>query len=377
VALRSNRYVTITITVHSFLNKNMKPLLLSIIAAQALALGSAADTTKPVVSDFSFSPKIVVAGSTFTASITVSDQAGVDRVLFKSYPSAGWWYPCSGNFILQNGTVFDGTWIYECLVASNTPNGKYGFNYACYDTSSNQAFKNFPTEFEVVGGVAPDYNAPVISKVTYPSESPAGSEFTAYLTITDESGVAGGYMVVRESVGNYVGCTAENIVLYSGTPTDGVFKASCFIPSSAPNGEYYLEIHVNDVQNNPADLYEYHAFNLYGGAAADHINPSISSIKFSSTHVHVGETLEITARIKDAQSGVNHVSFSAMETYTSTVICKGDMALVSGSKADGTWSFSCVIPSGVEYTVYQAQIYAYDNQNNLGYSTGSFYVDYQ
>ena len=355
----------------------MKPILFSLLAAQTVALGVAADTTKPVVSDFSYSPKTVVAGSTLTASITVSDQGGVDRVTFQSNPPAGWWYPCSGNFVLQNGTVYDGTWTYECLIAADTPNGKYSLSYACYDTSYNQASQYYRLGFEVVGGVVPDYNPPVITKISYPKDSPAGSEFTVYLSITDESGVADGYMVVRESEGNYVGCTAEHIVLDSGSSTDGIFKASCFIPTTAPNGEYYLEIHVNDVQKNPTDLYEYHAFNLYGGAAADHIKPTISSIKLSNTHVHIGETLEVTATIKDGQTGVNHVNLYAMQTYTSATICKGDMVLISGNSASGVWSFSCVIPAGVEFTVYEAQIYAYDNQNNLGYSTIPFYVDYQ
>jgi hypothetical protein len=271
----------------------------------------------------------------------------------------------------------EGTWTYECDISSDTPNGDYGFYYGCYDIYKNVANNRLQKKFTVTGGPSPDYQAPVITKTTYPSEVSAGSTFTAYLTMTDNlSGIDNGYMVVRETKGNYIGCTAYDIVLDSGTPTDGVWKASCFMKSSAPNGQYSLEIHVNDAQRNPAQSNIAQAFNLYNGATPDYIQPTVKNVATSTYHAHVGETVQVTAQISDSGCGVDYVTFQAMEPYTSKVICKGSMALKSGSMSTGTWSSDCVIPSNVEYTVYSLQIYAYDNQNNLGYGTGSFYIDY-
>jgi hypothetical protein len=337
----------------------------------------AGDTTKPTVESFTYSQS-VTAGSKFVATMTAYDASGVDHVIMNIFPTKGIWYPCTSTnlFSLVNGTAVEGTWVYECDISSDTPNGDYGFYYGCYDIYQNEANNRLKKTFTVTGGPAPDYQAPVITKTNYPTEVSAGSTFSILLSVTDNScGVDNGYMVVRETKGNYIGCTAGEIVLDSGTPTDGVWKASCFIESSAPNGEYYLEIHVNDAQNNPAELTLYHAINVSNGATPDYIAPAIKNIVPSNVHAHRGEIVQISAQVADSASGVNHVKFQAMNQYTSTVICKGDMALKSGDLTSGSWTFDCAIPMTAEYTSYNAQVYAYDNQNNQGYATGVFYVD--
>lgn len=350
-------------------------MLRKVFLATSLATGLAGDTTAPSVTQFTY-PSSVTAGSKFSASLKATDPSGVASITMSVYPQQGWWYPCQSqpSFSLVNGTIYDGSWSFECDISQDTPNQDYHFNYNCCDTAHNCVSARKTPEFSVVGGVTPDYNAPSITKVSYPSTSAAGSNFTASLSITDESGVQNGYMVVRESTGSYVGCTANNLVLDSGTATNGIWKATCYMDSTAPNGDYYLEIHVNDVQKNPTDLYEYHAFSLYGGSEPDHVKPSVTKIYVSDDPAVWGQTIEITARISDAQTGINHVDFSALAGYTSASLCKGSMSMTSGNNKDGTWSFNCFVPSGSECTVYTAQIYAYDNQNNLGYSTASFHV---
>ncbi len=84
----------------------------------------------------------------------------------------------------------------------------------------------------------------------------------------------------------------------------------------------------------------------------------------------------MTAHVSDADTGVNHVDFLAMDAYTSKKLCSGSMVLTSGDYKDGTWSFGCVVPADAEYSTYSAQVHAYDNQNNQGYSTSGFNVVY-
>ena len=181
-------------------------------------------------------------------------------------------------------------------------------------------------------------------------------------------------MTLRTTVGNYIGCTAYDIYLESGTPTDGVWKASCYQELSAPNGEYWLEIHVNDVQKNQVGLFEYHAFTLYGGAKPDLVAPTIKDIHYSSSTIHRGDTFEITAHMLDAQTGVNHAQFSAVEPYSQYTFCRGNMNFVSGTAADGIWSYICTVPTDCDVGYYSTQFYAYDNQNNAGYVTSSINV---
>ncbi len=123
-----------------------------ILAATCLSsqmiLSEAADTTKPVLSGFS-APLKVAAGSRFTATVSVSDDSGIDRVLFQANPPAGMWFPCTGNFQLNNGTTFDGSWVYNCDVTADTPNGKYSYTYTAYDTAGNYAYEYNRLGFEV------------------------------------------------------------------------------------------------------------------------------------------------------------------------------------------------------------------------------------
>jgi hypothetical protein len=354
----------------------MKLLAASIQLAAAAQLALDTDTAAPVVTSFTYGPSVVSVGSTFSATMTVTDESGVDRVIFEANPPAGLWFPCTNDrFELINGTAYDGTWKIECVVPEGTPNQKYSINYDAYDTAGNSAFKNYRLGFSVTGGPAAEYDGPVISKVTYPSEVTAGNSFTAHLSINDASGVSPNcYMAVRETDGSYVGCTAESMFLESGTTTNGVWAISCLMPLTAPNSGYYLEIHVNDVQKNPTDRYEYDAFTLNGGDAKDTTKPIINEISFSDSSVEPGQTLTVTAQVGDAETGVDHVEFHAIQKYFSTTICKGSMDLKSGDMFDGTWTFACTIPDGTDYLVYAAEVYAYDKQNNQGYATASFNV---
>lgn len=350
----------------------LKSVLTASLATASIA--TAADRLPPTIVDFTYD-EFVTAGSSFKAQMHVTDVSGVDHINFNVGPTKGWWYPCSTTkMILTNGTAFDGIWDYECNVATNTPNGAYIFYYFAYDIYNNKVQNKAPISFTVDGGVPPDYSPPSINSITYPTQLNAGSTFTATLAITDQTGVSSGYMVVRAATGSYIACTAPEIVLDSGTIYDGVWKLSCYVDSTAPNGVYNLEMHLNDNQQNPLDYFKTSAFTLSGGQNPDLIKPTISNIKYSDSHVVRGETFEITATVGDAQSGINHVDFLAMETYKSAIDCKGPMKLATGSLTQGTWTYSCTVPLTAEITVHEAQIYAYDNQNNVGYMTNTFYV---
>lgn len=350
-------------------------LLSSVIAASGLFSVFADDKTGPIVSDFTYTKSVEVE-SFFTASITLSDPFGVDRVSFNAYPvEGGWWYPCQqSSFALVNGTVFDGTWGLNCFISSDTPSQNYAIAYTAYDTVGNSVSDSYRKGFAVIGGPVPESNPPVIKKVTFDEDVTAGTSFTASLTVTDESGMQQGYMVVRSSVGSYAACTAEEMVLISGSAQEGVWTATCTIPSDAPNGGYWLEIHVHDTQKNPTDDFIHDAFTLHGGSTPDLVPPSIQSIKIDDTTVTYGQTLHVTAQISDSQSGVNYVYFYAMQGYTSEQFCKENMKLTAGDMSSGTWEISCEVPEGVEYAYFEASIMAYDNQNNVGFKTASFQV---
>ena len=238
------------------------------------------------------------------------------------------------------------------------------------------------TQFTVTAtSLRPDISPPVIQDTSYPSSVTAGSTFVIYLTMTDQSGVITGqysYMNVRPSKSSnsvYLACSTTNLELVNGTIYDGTWSMSCDIPPEAPNYTYDLEIHISDASMNQAQLNIADAVVLSGGANPDHIPPSIRNFLFADDTLDWGDTLEVTARISDAQTGVVSASFQANDPYfTYKIICEGEMHQISGNSADGTWYYSCVIPSNIDYTQYASSIYAYDGQRNTGYATLSFKV---
>ena len=234
----------------------------------------------------------------------------------------------------------------------------------------------------VTGTMIPDKQPPVIESTSYPNTAVAGTMFTIYLAITDRSGVMTGqysYMNVRPSDSSdslYLACSTTDLVLQNGTIYDGTWALSCIIPAEAPNYSYDLEIHISDVESNQAKLDIANAFTLTEGSEPDHKPPVISQAHYADDVLDWGDTLVVYAHISDAQSGIKYVKFQANDPYsTYIIICSGDMVLVGGNGANGDYEYSCIIPSGADNTYYLGSIYAYDGQNNVGFTSLSFKVN--
>ena len=219
----------------------------------------------------------------------------------------------------------------------------------------------------------------MIEKITTADTVDAGTMLDVYLTVSDASGIetSMSYVNVHETNGSFSPCASDGIVLESGTNTDGVFKASCMLPSGTPNGMYWLEVHLYDMQHNPAELNVDNAFEVANGPIADHIPPVIADVKYADDTVERGQTLSLTATISDKgtdQSGINYVNFEARESYTQAMLCKGPMTLQSGDMTVGVWAFTCDVPMDADIDFYTGAMYAFDNQNNQGMGSKGFSV---
>ena len=363
---------------------HMFPILIFVLAA-ALGLSSLIGAEKSHFRDvidvesFTYGPSSVqVNDGVFTASITVSSPNGINSVMFSSLPLQGWWMPCPDvkKFELTNGTTYAGTWTASCgPFDESTPEQQYSIKYVATDTAKNDAYEIVKDGFTVMGGPIAEYDSPVLSKVTTGADTvTAGSTVDIYTTIQDASGIdtTASYIQVRQ--GAYSPCVATGFTLVSGTATDGVYKASCALPTSTVNGEYELDLHVYDTQKNPAELVVEGAFAVEGGADVDTIPPKFADFTYANDKVSVGDTLTVTVTVSDDGSGVSDVHFVAKEPQLQTKICSGPMTKQSGDETSGVWGYSCVIPDGTYMGVYTGEVYATDKQNNQGFTSKGFQV---
>jgi hypothetical protein len=340
------------------------------VSAGASAAGARPDPKAPTITDLTY-PDAVSTESVFIVSFTASDPLGVDHVTFSAYPQQGWWFPCSDakQFTLVNGTAFEGTWQAECPVPAGTPDQVYSFNYNAVDTEGHSATETFKHGFEVTGGPEAEYEPPTIEKISVAETVTAGTMLDVYLTVSDESGIetSRSYVNVHQTDGHFSPCASDELVLQSGSSTDGVFKASCLLPAGTPNGDYWLEVHMYDTQMNPAEQNVDNAFEVVGGAAPDYTPPAVTGMQYADNTVTRGQTLSVTVTVSDQgtdQSGIDYVNFQAKESYLQTFMCGGAMVLQSGDKASGVWAFSCEVPEEASIDYYTGSVYAFDNQNN-------------
>lgn len=320
-------------------------------------------------------------GSAFKVSLTASDPEGIDYVSFSASPNKGWWYPCpeAKQFTLVNGTALEGTWQAECIIPNGTPDQIYAFSYNAVDVEGHNTYVLVKDGFEVTGGPVAEYDAPTISKISNADSVDAGSMLDVYLTVSDASGIetSMSYVNIHQQNGNFIPCSADGVVLDSGTATDGVYKASCLLPANTPNGDYWLEVHMYDTQKNPAEQNVNNAFEVVNGATPDHAPPAIADMKYGDDSIERGQTLSVSATVSDQgadQSGINHVNFQARVSYTQELLCEGPMTLQSGDMVKGVWTFSCAVPTDASVDYYSGNIYAFDNQNNEGMWSKGFSV---
>lgn len=224
------------------------------------------DTGGPAVAWLDF-PPTVEAGSTLTATLSVSDPSGISpgSVTASVGGDPGWitnWCGFRIDAELVSGTETDGVWSVSCDVPANAVNGTYSLWAGAQDNFGNSTLADW-VEFTVVGG-NDDNQAPTVSDVSIPASIQPGETATITWRVSDPSGVSGAYPWVYlpgPPWGVLYGPGIGAPVRTSGDATDGAYSQTFTLPADSPSGTYAVYISVRDELGNKTYM-QYGSFSV-------------------------------------------------------------------------------------------------------------------
>ena len=181
----------------------------------------------------------------------------------------------------SSGTRTDSTWKATYVVAKGAPSGTWNFEVRISDAAGNAAtdFWLGPDELAAIGpthepryraipdgagvfsvqGTAQDLNAPVLTSLNLnPSTvdtSTGAVEVTADIAATDIEGIPQAFLFITGYAGYPDNQTwidtvdvayVQSFQLVSGTPQDGVWRATFVVPGGTPDGSYFIQLGLHD-----------------------------------------------------------------------------------------------------------------------------------
>ena len=264
--------------------------------------GGGSDEAAPVVVSADV-PAEVAAGESVTVRWRLTDASGVNfTTAWIRGPSGAVVPSCGGNPASRvSGTATDGTYTQTCVIARNSPSGRYTVSVQASDTVGNSADSQ-ATSFSVTGGGS-DEAAPVVVSADVPAEVAAGESVTVRWRLTDASGVNFTTAWIRGPSGAVVpSCGGNPASRVSGTATDGTYTQTCVIARNSPSGRYTVSVQASDTVGNSADS-QATSFSVTGEGSGETPPDATSSYRLGSTlaspqQARPGSRVSISAKLE-------------------------------------------------------------------------------
>jgi hypothetical protein len=227
------------------------------------------DTTPPSLTWIDV-PSEVTAGTTFTATFSLTDPSGITTGSPAAFlgGASGWVTWC--GFPLEatqvSGSATDGVWQITCSVPEQAVTETYSLFLSAQDFFANSAWVS-PTaggkgELRVVGGNS-DNVAPVISNLVLPESAGPGDTVTFTWDAADTTGVA--YAIVWVygpngpiSLQSYSNPFSERT---TESATEASFSQTIVLPADAAAGTYAAYISTADTLGNKT-MQQYASFTV-------------------------------------------------------------------------------------------------------------------
>lgn len=330
------------------------------------------DVDPPQDANLEVSTSTLAPGQDFSVTADLSDPSGVMSAHASiRLDGQGDWQRWCGDFggTRHVGTsVTDGTWTMRCTVPQLVRNGVYTVSAWGSDGAGNQD-SSAPTQTSqvVVTGGSDDASPPEATSVdvSHASRTP-GQSFTVTAHVVEPSGVQTLSVVPTAANGrqNYF-CGNYNGVLISGTKRDGTWRFSCTVPELVINGTYTLSVQGSDFLGN-SGLEPAATDTLTITGANDGSGPEILSLSATPDPVSVGDTVTITATVRDTVEvmGVGWFLYATDGSGRFINFCpEKEPVRVAGTALHGDWAETCAIPADTPTGTYTIKPYA---SNELG-----------
>ena len=332
-----------------------------------------ADLTGPTIDAITVSPQNVIPGDRFKVTISASDPAGVSSVSMTFMFGRAQRDFCGQTLSLISGDTKSGTWQAECTAPALGSNGDYVVVPSARDGVNNYTNVNCCTLNPLRGtftlsGAQSDTEGPSFSNLVLSKKSVVpGDTFTIRVNAADASGVK--YLQYSFALGvQQIDFCRGSMSMISGSSRDGVWSASCSVPTMVRNGTYDVKIYAADNANNytnvncctTSDVTD--SFVVSGGTD-DAAGPNIVSLSVSPSPARPGDSVRITVAVTDA-SGIKRVGFSSSINGAQRDICGQTLRMDSGTATQSTWSWTCQIPVSAQPGRYEFRAYATDVVGN-------------
>ena len=367
------------------------------------------DATPPVSDSASLSTRRVdVSGADrhVTVRVHVVDDTGVADVSVSASDEAGNGITM-GFGHLVDGTVRNGWWEATLVAARWSPPGAFALDVSLRDRVGRRSDHHFADQVLTVVDANPDPDLPQV-KLLAPTPATAfdvrtsGKDVTVRARITDAvSGVWYADMCLWKPRDGFYGnlpCVGADLV--SGDSHSGVWQASVRIPKGETSGDWNVGVDTVDwahkdggtAQYVGPDLYRYWTndgqnpdpymqplpdglgrFPVVG--TSDSVPPTLDSLTFTPDHV---DTLDGPAKVTVAihahdavGEGVTGVGLALTSTTDpqDQLVPVLDLALTDGTRTDGTWTGSFVLPQGSPPSTYWVQAWVEDITHFRSYAS--------
>ncbi|MER7558035.1 calcium-binding protein [Nocardioides sp. NPDC126508] len=162
--------------------------------------------------------------------------------------------------------------------------------------------------------------------------------------------------------------------LASGGTRDGWWEYVLTVPRWAPAGPMELQLWVTDRHGREVGLTRDILTVTNTDPDSDAPTVSISALTPTSIDVRTAsKTVKVSARVRDAKSGVDSVSIcltrsgtpAPSDPFYMAVACEESVTRTSGTVRDGVWTTYLTIPKGSVGGVYNVDVYVEDRIGNV------------
>jgi RTX calcium-binding nonapeptide repeat (4 copies) len=353
------------------------------------------DTEHPEVHELELSPSTVDVtdhNAVVIATYHVTDDTGVRQT--------------AGGPTLVRGTIRDGWWSWQFSVPRYAVPQTRDYTVNVTDRVGHSWSKDFPGALTILDA-HPDLQTPVVQSLTVSPSTvdvrSAAKTVTGTVRITDDrAGVGRAYLCPAHlfADGFRQAGACEWLYRVSGTPQNGLFRASVAIPRGAVGGQWNFEVWVEDASENHDTQYCFGPdedqwrrthdqgdpwwTTLPNGAGrftvlgtTDNNAPQLSSMTLSPSTVDVSThdqtvTFDVAATDVEGITGLGAWVHGSSDFGTIDVGTDEEPDLVSGTPQNGVWRLHIPIAQGTPPGTYVIQLWIEDKTHfNSWFSPGS------